>query len=102
MTATARTRKFNRSNLRRFIRGRAYTSIAQIRRYFEIESDEVSAVQGPDGTVFIALPQHAANTLAQLWQEGRVGVHLSPEVRAAIVDGVYSTEAPVRLDQFSG
>lgn len=98
MSERAPVRKFNRSNLRRLVRGRAYTSIAQIRRYFGIESDEVSPVQAPHGTVFVALPLSPAAILAQLWREGKIGVQFSPNVRAAIIDGVYSTEAPVRIE----
>ena len=98
MSERAPARKFNRSNLRRLVRGRAYTSIAQIRRYFGSESDEVSPVQSPNGTVFVALPRNAATILAQLWREGKIGVQFSPNVRAAIIDGIYSTEAPVRIE----
>ena len=98
MSERVPARKFNRSNLRRLIRGRAYTSIAQIRRYFGIESDEVSAVQGPQGTVFLAMPRDLAGIIMQLWKEGKIGIQLSPDVRAAIIDGIYSTEAPVRID----
>jgi len=98
MSERASARKFNRSNLRRLVRGRAYTSIAQIRRYFGVEGDEVNPIQAQQGTVFVALPANAARILAQLWHEGKIGVQLSPDVRAAIIDGVYSTEAPVRIE----
>lgn len=98
MSEKAQARKFNRSNLRRLIRARAYTSISQIRRYFSIESEDVNPIHGPNGMVFVALPEASAGILSQLWREGKIDVQLSPDVRAAIIDGVYSTESPVRLD----
>ncbi len=88
--------KFNRSNLRRLLRARAYTNIGHIRRYFDIGGDDVSTVQGPSGSVFVALPEMAARILGRLWQEGKIGVQLALYVRAALVDGVYSNEVPVR------
>lgn len=88
--------KLNRSSLRRLLRARPYTNISHIRRYFGINGDDVSKVDGPQGYAFVALPDIAARMLACLWQEGKVGVELALNVRAILVDGVYSTEAPVR------
>lgn len=97
MSERAASRKLNRSNLRRLVRARAYTSVVQIRRYFAIEGDEMSSVEGPAGNVFVALPYHGAAILAQLWREGKIGVQLSLNVRAAVIEGIFSTEAPVNI-----
>lgn len=98
MTAKPARRRLNRSTLRRLIRGRPYTSIAQVRRYFEIEEEEVTAVEGPGGVAYLALPEHDAAVLGQLWRDGKIGVHLSPNVRAAVIEGVYPIDTPAAND----
>lgn len=85
--------KLNRSNVRRLVRARAYTNVAHLRRYFNVQGDDVSRLTGPCGQVFLALPEGAASIIGRLWSEGKIGVELTLAVRAALVDGIYSTES---------
>lgn len=89
-------KKLNKSSLLWFIRSRPYTTVAELRRRFTLESEDVFPIKLPPGAVYVGLPEKPAGLLAQLVAEGRVGVELSTEVHAPIVDGVF----PMDLREF--
>lgn len=73
-----------------FIRSRSYVSVADVRRRFEEDlSDDVTGIDGPDGRVYIGLPQSQARLLQELWVDGRIGFELAPDIHALSVAGVY-------------
>ncbi len=84
------------SSLRRFITTRPYVTIAELRRRFCLECEDVSRLDGPNGPAFVGLPEREASKLQDLWLHDEVGVELSVEVRAPVVVGIY----PMRIARF--
>ena len=84
------------SSLRRFITTRPYVTIAELRRRFCLECEDVSRVERAGGFAFIGLPEREASKLQDLWQHDEVGLELSVEVRAPVVVGIY----PMRIARF--
>lgn len=84
------------SSLRRFITTRPYVTIAELRRRFCLECEDVSRVERQGGFAFIGLPEREASKLQDLWQHDEVGLELSVEVRAPVVVGIY----PMRIARF--
>lgn len=83
-------KRLSKSSLLWLIRSRSYISVADVRRRFSVElSDDVTAMLGPGGRVYVGLPSHQARLLEELWRDGKVGLELAPDVRAPIVTGVY-------------
>lgn len=82
-------KKLSKSNVLWYIRSRPYTSLPDLRRRFEINGDEMSLIEGPGGRVWIGLPERAAQIIAQLWREGKIGLERSVAVRAPVIEGVY-------------
>jgi hypothetical protein len=93
MTASKRP---STSSLRRFITTRPYVTIAELRRRFCLECEDVSRVERPGDFAFIGLPEREASKLQDLWQHDEVGLELSVEVRAPVVVGIY----PMRIARF--
>ena len=87
-------KKLSKGSLLGFLRSRPYVSVADIRRRFLLETDDATPLRGPEGYVYIGLPPSAAETVRQLWSEGKIGLHFSPNIRARSVEGLYAT----RLD----
>jgi hypothetical protein len=80
------------AQLRRFIKSRPYVPLHELRRRFELngETDDVTAVQAPDGlTVFVGLPERESRLLAELARDGDVGLEMSRDPRVPIVVGVF-------------
>jgi hypothetical protein len=71
-------------------------TIAELRRRFCLECEDVSRVERPGGFAFIGLPEREASKLQDLWQHDEVGLELSVEVRAPVVVGIY----PMRIARF--
>lgn len=84
------------SSLRRYLTSRPFIAVADIRRRFGLEPDEMSAVTRDGTTAFIGLPEREATKLQDLWQRDEIGVELSVEVHAPVVIGVY----PMRIARF--
>jgi hypothetical protein len=79
------------AQLRRFIKSRPYVPLHELRRRFELigELDDVTAVNVPEGRVFVGLPAREAEFLASLVREGDIGLELSQDPQVAIVVGVF-------------
>jgi hypothetical protein len=90
------TKRPSTSSLRRYIVSRPYVAIADIRRRFGLDPDEVSRIARNGTTAFVGLPQREAAKLQDLWERDEVGMELSVEVRAPVVVGVY----PVRIARY--
>ena len=83
-------KRLSKSSLLWFIRSRSYVSVADVRRRFGIDTgDDVSAMAGPAGRVYVGLPSHQARFLEDLWREGRIGLELASDVKAPSVTGIY-------------
>jgi hypothetical protein len=88
-------KRLSRSSLLWFIRSRSYVSIPDIRRRFNLPSDnEVTPIAGPQGRVYVGLPPDAARILGELVRDGRVGLELQPEIHARAATGVYVIPHP--------
>ena len=83
-------KRLSKSSLLWLIRSRSYISVADVRRRFSVDaSDDVTAMIGPGGRVYVGLPPHQAELLEELWRDGKVGIELAPDLMAPIVTGVY-------------
>jgi hypothetical protein len=79
------------AQLRRFIKSRPYVPLHELRRRFELmgELDDVTAVDVPEGRVFVGLPAREAEFVAGLVRDGDIGLELSQDPQAPIVVGVF-------------
>src|SRR5690554_459964 len=82
-------KKLNKSSLLWFIRSRPYTTVAELRRRFLLDPDEMQALKLPQGTFYVGLPERPASLLLQLVQEGRVGLEFAVDIHAPVIEGVY-------------
>lgn len=79
------------SQLRRFIKSRAYVPMHELRRRFMINGgeDDVSMLDVGDDRVYLGLPAREADLLGELLRQGDVGYELSMDPVTPIVVGVY-------------
>jgi hypothetical protein len=79
------------SQLRRFIKSRAYVPMHELRRRFAINGteDDVSMVDVEGERVYLGLPAREAGLLGELLRGGDVGYELSMDPKSPIVVGVY-------------
>ncbi len=84
------------SSLRRYLTSRPYISVADIRRRFSLDPDDMSVVVRNGTTAYVGLPERESTKLQDLWLRDEVGVELSVEVHAPVVVGVY----PMRIARF--
>jgi hypothetical protein len=79
------------AQLRRFIKSRPYVPLHELRRRFELigELDDVTAIDVPEGRIFVGLPAREAEFLATLVRDGDIGLELSQDPQVPIVVGVY-------------
>lgn len=79
------------TQLRRFIKSRAYVPLHELRRRFELNSDadDVVPIDTPDGRVFVGLPEREGQFVAELVRQGDIGLELCRDPDVAIVVGVY-------------
>jgi hypothetical protein len=70
--------------------------IADIRRRFELDPDQVSRVRRNGTWAVVGLPEREATKLQDLWVRDEIGVELSVEVRAPVIVGVY----PMRIARY--
>jgi len=87
----AKRHKLSKSSLHWFVKSRPFVLVPEIRRRFELDSeDEAYPIQSPGGRAFVALPQRAARLLEDLVKEHRVGLELAPDLGARLVLGVFA------------
>jgi hypothetical protein len=84
------------SSLRRYLTSRPYVPIADIRRRFELDPEQVSSVRRNGTWAVVGLPEREATKLQDLWERDEIGVELSVEVRAPVIVGVY----PMRIARY--
>ena len=84
------------SSLRRYLTSRPYVPIADIRRRFELDPEEMSNVRRNGTWAVVGLPEREAVKLQELWERDEIGVELSVEVRAPVIVGVY----PMRIARY--
>lgn len=79
------------SQLRRFIKSRAYVPMHELRRRFMINGgeDDVSMLDVGGDRVYLGLPAREADLLGELLRQGDVGYELSMDPVTPIVVGVY-------------
>ena len=87
-------KRITKGNLWGFIQSRPYASVADIRRLFFMDVDGAAAVPTSEGTCYIGLPPEAAELIAQLCREGRIGLDLNLNVKARVVQGVFPARLP--------
>lgn len=87
----APTRRLSKGNLWGILQGRLYVPLGDLRRQFQIDSDDVTAVSTPEGTFYVGLPAESAAVLGQLWHEGRITFDCTPDLRALVVRAIVPT-----------
>jgi hypothetical protein len=87
----APTRRITRGNLWGILQGRLHVLMSDLRRQFQIESDDVTPIQTSEGTFYVGLPADGAAVLGQLWHEGRIVFDCTPDLRAMVVRAIAST-----------
>ena len=87
-----RSQGATQAQLRRFIKSRPYVPMHELRRRFELNGhpDDVTPIQGPDGLIWIGLPNRESGFVADLLRQGDIGVELCRDPSVAIVVGVYA------------
>jgi hypothetical protein len=94
-------RKQSPSTLLWFIRRKSYVPICEIRRRFNIDSDEGAFIQGDRGSrIYVGLPSSTAAAIEKLWRQGKIGLDLSVEFDCQVLIGVYPM-VPVREESTS-
>ena len=87
----AATRRISRGNLWGILQGRLHVPMGDLRRQFQIDSDEVTPIQTPEGTFYVGLPADGAAVLGQLWHEGRIVFDCTPDLCAMVVRAIAPT-----------
>lgn len=79
------------SQLRRFIKSRAYIPMHELRRRFALEgpADEMTAVSYDGRRVFVGLPEREGRMIAELVRQGEVGMELCQDPSVAVAVGVF-------------
>jgi hypothetical protein len=83
--------KLSKSSLHWFIRSRPYVLLAELRRRFDLDgSEEVRAIQTPEGKTYVGLPERAARLLEELVRERRIGLEYVVDLHARLAIGVFA------------
>lgn len=89
-------KKQSPSTLLWFIRRKSYVPICEIRRRFDIQSEDGGFFNGQNGSrIYVGLPQNTAAAVEKLWKQGKIGLEFSVEFDCRVVIGVYPM-VPVR------
>ncbi len=88
-SALSRSKKINSGKLFWFVRSKSYVPIPEIRRRFEITPNEMSTIDVNGEKLFIGLPQDAADVVANLTRQQKIGLESSPDFNSKIVIGLY-------------
>ena len=84
-------RRISRGNLWGILQGRLHVPMGDLRRQFQIDSDDVTPIQTPEGTYYVGLPADGAAVLGQLWHEGRIVFDCTPDLSAMVVRAIAPT-----------
>jgi hypothetical protein len=86
------------SQLRRFIKSRAWIPMHELRRRFGIEGgdDEMSRIVVDEHPIFIGLPPREAEMIGELIRQGEVGYELILDPECPAVAGLYPMRPVVR------
>lgn len=82
-------KKLSKSTLRWYIGTKSLMPIVEIRRRFGIDGDEVTAIEDGGGKLYVGLPEHAAQALEELRQQGKIGYEVSVDFHARVLVGAY-------------
>ena len=85
----AKSRRLNSGKLFWYIRSKSYVPIPELRRRFEVSSEEMSTIQDDGTKVFVGLPQDLADAVATLRRQNKIGLEVAPEFSAPVVVGIY-------------
>lgn len=88
-----RQRRVKASSLLWFISSRPYVPMADIRRRFDLHTDDGAFLWDDEGPVHIGLPRQAAETLLDLKRKQKVGIEYDLEHAIRIAVGVF----PLRI-----
>lgn len=79
------------SQLRRFIKSRAYIPMHELRRRFALNGadDEMTSVHYEGRLVFIGLPEREGRMVADLVRQREVGLEISRDPDVAVAIGVF-------------
>lgn len=88
-----RQRRLKASSLLWFISSRPYVPMADIRRRFDLHTDDGAYLWDDEGPVHIGLPLQAAETLLDLKRKQKVGIEYDLEHAIRIAVGVF----PLRI-----
>ena len=86
----------SKGNLWGFIQSRPYATVADVRRQFELDTDEATPIHLSPGIAYIGLPSQGASVVRQLVREGRIALEYLPDVRGRVVIGLYAVHMPPR------
>jgi len=85
----AKSRRLNSGKLFWYIRSKSYIPIPELRRRFEVSSEEMSTIQDDGRQVYVGLPQDLADVVATLRRQNKIGLETAPEFSAPVVVGIY-------------
>jgi hypothetical protein len=86
------------AQFRRFIKSRPYVPLHELRRRFELNGDfdDVVPINGPDGCLYVGLPPREAQFIADLANDGDIGLEFSHDPVVPCVVGVYAMRPVAR------
>lgn len=81
----------SQSQMRRFIKSRAYVPLHELRRRFAIDGveDDVARIEVEGRGYFVGLPQREADMLRELIRSGEVGMELLLDPESPVIVGVF-------------
>ena len=85
----ARSKRVNSGKLFWYIRSKSYVPIPELRRRFELPSDEMATIQDDGARVYIGLPQDVADVVGNLRRQQKIGLECSVDFSTPVVIGVY-------------
>lgn len=91
-------RACTQSQLRRFIKSRAYIPMHELRRRFALDgpADEMTSAHYEGRRVFLGLPEREGRMIAELVRQGEVGLELSQDPAVAVAVGFFPMRPIVR------
>jgi hypothetical protein len=84
-----KAKRINSGRLFWYLRSKSYVPIPELRRRFDISSEEMSTIQDNGHKVYIGLPQDLAEVVANLRRQNKIGLETAPEFSASVVVGIY-------------
>lgn len=84
-----RAKRINSGKLFWYLRTKSYVPIPELRRRFEIPSDDMATIRDNGTMVYIGLPQEVADVVANLRRQQKIGLECSADFTAPVVIGIY-------------